>query len=171
MHKPFYKKCLNLILASCCWRCFAASQLITITTNSVSLIAIIAASGNLRINVNTFCINFPILLLHKIKLVGTSCSVRCILCEIITFLIFLGDFENISFCGIFVFGVVLLASWCFSHLFSRLQNRVYAAFWLGGYIIQYTVYMHSYRVYILQRCIRKAHTDRSDLKTTKKIKK
>ena len=126
MHKPFYKKCLNLILASCCWRCFATSQLITITTNSVSLIAIIAASRNLRINVNTFCINFPILLLHKIKLVGTSCSVRCILCEKITFFASLGDFENISFLAYLCFVVVLLA--------SDLQNRVYAAFGLGSII-------------------------------------
>ena len=126
MHKPFYKKCLNLILASCCWRCFATSQLITITTNSVSLIAIIAASGNLRINVNTFCINFPILLLHKIKLVGTSCSVRCILCEKNTFFASLVDFENISFLAYLCFVVVLLA--------SDLQNRVYAAFGLGSII-------------------------------------
>ena len=123
---PFYKKCLNLILASCCWRCFAARQLITITTNSVSLIAIIAASRNLRINVNTFCINFPILLLHKIKLVGTSCSVSCILCEKITFFAAPSDWENISFLAYLCFVVVLLA--------SDLQNRVYAAFGLGSII-------------------------------------
>ena len=127
MHKPFYKKCLNLILASCCWRCFATSQLITITTNSVSLIAIIAASRNLRINVKTFCINFPFLLLHKIKLVGTSCSVRCILCEKLLFLLLWVILTiSVFFLAYLCFVVVLLA--------SDLQNRVYAAFGLGSII-------------------------------------